>query len=62
MALLVYVNDIVLTGNDAEVCKKIKIYLNECFTIKDLGPLKYFLGVEVACGSQGLVFVNENML
>jgi len=53
MALLVYVNDLVLTGNNREVCSKFKQYLNNCFKIKDLGPLKYFLGIEVARGPQG---------
>jgi len=42
MALLVYVDDIVLTGNDRELCTQFKAYLNSCFCIKDLGPLKYF--------------------
>ena len=54
MALLVYVDDLVLIGNDANTCRKFKEYLNHCFHIKDLGPLKYFLGLEVARNSQGI--------
>jgi len=54
MALLVYVDDIVLTSNDTDACKQFKIYLNTCFCIKDLGSLKYFLGIEVARGPEGL--------
>ena len=56
MALLIYVDDLVLTGNNSEVCKKFKQYLNNCFKIKDLGLLKYFLGIEVTRGPQGLFF------
>jgi len=44
MALLVYVDDLVLAGNDSTACAEFKSYLNRCFHIKDLGPLKYFLG------------------
>ena len=54
MALLVYVDDLVLTGNDRELCAQFKVYLNNCFRIKDLGPLKYFLGIEVARNEKGL--------
>jgi len=54
MALLVHVDDLVLIGNNCEVCNKFKQYLNNCFKIKDLGPLKYFLGIKLARGPQGL--------
>ena len=54
MALLVYVDDLVLTGNCSIACAEFKKYLNSCFHIKDLGPLKYFLGIEVARSPQGL--------
>ena len=40
--------------SDDEACKKFKTCLNDCFQMKDLGPLKYFLGIEVARNSQGL--------
>ena len=42
LGLLVYVDDIILSGNDASACQSFKKYLNECFHIRDLGPLKYF--------------------
>ena len=53
-ALLVYVDDIVLIGNDFELCASFKAYLDKCFHIKDLGHLKYFLRIEVARNFQGL--------
>lgn len=54
MGLLVYVDDIILAGNDTSACQLFKEYLNACFRIKDLGQLKYFLGIEVARGPKGL--------
>jgi len=54
VVLLVYVDDLVLTGNDGATCSTFKAYLRNYFHIKDFGPLKYFLGIEVACNSQGL--------
>ncbi|KAJ0532312.1 putative RNA-directed DNA polymerase [Helianthus annuus] len=45
--LLVYVDDVVVTGNSEVEIKKIKNILHETFKIKDLGILKYFLGIEV---------------
>ena len=50
MSVLVYVDDIVLAGNNTVTCIHFKHYLNTCFSIKDLGHLKYFLGIEVARG------------
>ena len=50
ISVLEYVDDIVLTGNNYTACKKFKDYLNTCFSIEDLGPLKYFLSIEVARG------------
>ena len=54
MAILVYVFDIILAGNDSNACTQFKDYLDACFSIKELGPLKYFLGIEVARGPKGL--------
>ncbi|XP_068474622.1 uncharacterized protein [Phaseolus vulgaris] len=53
-SLIVYVDDIVLTGNCASEITKIKATLHSHFHIKDLGQLKYLLGIEVAHSSQGI--------
>lgn len=57
-ALIVYVDDIVLTGDDVEEMQLLKGYLAKEFEIKDLGNLKYFLGIEVARSSQG-IFISQ---
>lgn len=43
-----YVDDIILTGNDRDEIERFKRLLTEEFETKDLGSLKYFLGIEVA--------------
>ena len=43
VASLVYVDDLVLTGNDSDPCVLFKDYLNNYFHNKDPGALKYFL-------------------
>ncbi|GKE74975.1 ribonuclease H-like domain-containing protein [Tanacetum coccineum] len=45
--LLVYVDDIVITGNNVDEIIIVKEFLSSKFRIKDLGKLKYFLGIEV---------------
>jgi len=57
MALLVYVDDIVLASNNARASQAFKTYLDTCFSIKDLGSLKYFLGID-ECGLLGAKPVN----
>lgn len=47
-ALLIYVDDIVVAGNNEEEQQLLKQNLDKEFEIKDLGVLKYFLGIEVA--------------
>ncbi|XP_020417932.1 uncharacterized protein LOC109948654 [Prunus persica] len=52
--LIVYVDDIIVTGNDAEEQLKLQKYLSQEFEMKDLGDLKYFLGIEVAMSKTGI--------
>lgn len=52
---MIYVDDVILAGNDKEFMQHVKRYLDKEFSIKDLGPLKFFLGIEVARSQQGIV-------
>ncbi|KAK8933315.1 hypothetical protein KSP39_PZI015777 [Platanthera zijinensis] len=45
--LLIYVDDIVITGSNVEGISNLKAFLHSNFQTKDLGPLRYFLGIEV---------------
>nr|GME03892.1 retrovirus-related Pol polyprotein from transposon TNT 1-94 [Ipomoea batatas] len=47
IALLVYVDDIVLASSDRNQIQQIKEHLHLVFQIKDLGNLNFFLGLEV---------------
>ena len=53
-ALLIYVDDILLTGNDLTEIQRVKDYLLQQFRIKDLGDLKYFLGIEFSRSIAGI--------
>ncbi|GJU03398.1 putative RNA-directed DNA polymerase [Tanacetum coccineum] len=55
VASLIYVDDVILVGNDTKWIERTKTHLDKEFSIKDLGSLKYFLGIEVARTSEGLV-------
>jgi len=54
-ALLIYVDDIIIAGNNIRTIKHIKSYINDQFHIKDLRELKCFLGLEVARSQRGMV-------
>jgi hypothetical protein len=45
--LILYVNDILLIGNDMELLKSVKDYLNSKFSMKDLGDAAYILGIKI---------------
>lgn len=53
--LAVYVDDIILTGNNEEEIYQIKSHLDNTFSIKDLGKLHFFLGIEVKYFPDGIV-------
>jgi hypothetical protein len=45
--LILYVDDILLMGNDIEFLDGIKRYLNKSFSMKDLGEAAYILGIKI---------------
>lgn len=53
--LIVYVDDITLTEDNPREMNRLKSSLATEFEIKDLGGLKYFLGMEVARSKKGIV-------
>ncbi|RVW62586.1 Retrovirus-related Pol polyprotein from transposon RE1 [Vitis vinifera] len=53
--LVVYVDDIVITGSDQNGIQNLKQHLFTHFQTKDLGKLKYFLGIEIAQSSSDVV-------
>ncbi|KAG8501032.1 hypothetical protein CXB51_003112 [Gossypium anomalum] len=52
--VLVYVDDIIITGNHQASIDQFVTSLDTQFSLKDLGPLSYFLGIEVSSTSTGL--------
>ena len=58
LLLIVYVDDIVITGDDSEGIGELKAFLHQQFQTKDLGLLHYFLGIEVAQSKHG-VFISQ---
>jgi len=56
----VFVDDIVLTGNDVEEISCITNLLDQHFKIKNLGDLTFFLGLEVARNSTSIHLSQRN--
>lgn len=48
LALLVYVDDVLIVSNNRDEVDKFKFMLDQKFKLKDLGDSKFFLGLEVA--------------
>ncbi|KAL0400000.1 UNVERIFIED_CONTAM: Retrovirus-related Pol polyprotein from transposon RE1 [Sesamum radiatum] len=57
-ALLVYVDDVLLTRSSESQIAEVKHFLDSTFTIKDLGPANYFLGLEIARSSSGPALIS----
>ncbi|KAF5445620.1 hypothetical protein F2P56_034662 [Juglans regia] len=54
ITLLVYVDDILIASNNEEFVYAFKTLLHNEFQLKDLGHLKFFLGLEVARSTKGI--------
>jgi Reverse transcriptase (RNA-dependent DNA polymerase) len=53
--LAVYMDDMIILGNDEGEIALLKKKLGKKFEVKDLGQLRYFLGIEIARGTKGIV-------
>lgn len=53
--LMVYVDDIVIVGDDHKGIETLKQHLFQNFQTKDIGPLRYFLEIEVAQSKSSIV-------
>lgn len=51
---VVYVDEIILTGGDVDSINSLKLHLHNTFSIKDLGHLSFFLGLEVTYLPDGI--------
>ncbi|KAJ9567714.1 hypothetical protein OSB04_003680 [Centaurea solstitialis] len=45
--LVLYVDDILLIGNDVPTLQSVKSWLSKCFQMKDLGEAAYILGIKI---------------
>ncbi|RVW88895.1 Retrovirus-related Pol polyprotein from transposon RE2 [Vitis vinifera] len=52
--VLVYVDDIIIASNDSNNIADLKCFIDSQFKLKDLGQLKYFLGLKVARSKMGI--------
>jgi hypothetical protein len=58
--LLLYVDDMIITGDDPEYIAFVKAHLSDQFLVSDLGPLWYFLEIEISSTSEGF-FLSQEM-
>ncbi|XP_070026366.1 uncharacterized mitochondrial protein AtMg00810-like [Nicotiana sylvestris] len=55
VVILVYVDDLLVTGNDPSLIQSARENLQKKFKMKDLGELRFFLGIEFACSKAGIL-------
>ncbi|KAL8123670.1 hypothetical protein AgCh_011595 [Apium graveolens] len=59
---VVYVDHILLSGNNHDAIQSLKQLLDVSFTIKDLGNLKYYLGLEITRNSDGIFVTQQKFI
>lgn len=58
LVVLIYIDNLIVTGDNLDEITSLKHALHQKFAIKDLRKLKYFLGIEVTT-SQKRLFLNQ---
>lgn len=62
VVLLIYVDDIILAGDDKQDIQAVKNFLSSKFHMKDLGSARYFLGLEIDKTHQGIFLCQKKYL
>ena len=62
MFLVLYVEDILLIGNDVGVMSSVKIWLLSQFDMKDLGEANYILGIKLWRGQKYRMLGRGNVI
>ena len=60
--LIVYVDDIIISGNNLEEIRNLEIHLDRNFRVKQLGSLKYFLGIKFLRSSKGILMTQQKYI
>ena len=60
--ILIYIDDILITGSSASVINNIIHSLQTTFVVKDLGSLAYFLGVEALWCTNGIYLTQRKYI
>lgn len=55
VVILVYVDDMLVTGSSLTLIEHTKSILHKAFKIKDVGELKFFLGMEFSRSAKGIL-------
>jgi hypothetical protein len=60
--LLLYVDDMIITGDDPEYIVFVKAHLSDQFLMSDVSPLRYFLGIEISSTPEGFFLSQEKYI
>lgn len=59
IAIVVYVDGIIIVGPNYSLIMCLKQTLDKAFKLKDMGDLKFFLGLEASCSDQGIILTER---
>lgn len=62
LRLIVYVNDIIFTGNNNAKIGEVKQFLHKEFTIKDLSETGYFLGIQLMQNKHDIAILQQKFI